>query len=356
MPSVTAEQWLAKLGKGQPIPAVVLVGSDLYLRDLCHARLLEAFIPEAARAWAVTRLSLEDTALSEALQQAQMLPMLSPRQIILVSNLEALARLGDENRERAEKELEAYLAEPAPFTILVLEAVSLDQRTRLSKLLNSAALVVSVELAEGKGDDKREATVKACQRLIPGMAKELKITINDDAAEELAEATNGDLARIRTELEKLAIYAGDGKNITVPDIDALVVSDQKSSVWQLADMLAERRGDRAFQFVDQLIREGEQPVGLIGGMAWMYRKLLEAQTAPRGLNRFAAAGMLKMRPDTAELAINSAQRISRQRLLAGLTALYDADSQLKGGAADHRAVLEFLVAQLTAETPYRRTR
>ncbi len=242
----------------------------------------------------------------------------------------------------------AYLEAPAPFTVLVLEAASLDQRTKLFKLLFSQTLLVSVELAEGKGDEKRKAAIEACQSMIPEIAREAGAVIETGAAADLAEACNGELARVRTELEKLSTYVGPGKRITAREVELLVVADQKSSVWQLADMLAERKPGQAFEFIDRILREGEQPAGLIGGLAWMYRKLIEANGAPRGLNRFAAAGLLKMKPDTAELALRAAQKMPRERLLAGLTALYDADSQLKGGAADHRAVLEFLVAQLTA--------
>jgi DNA polymerase-3 subunit delta len=349
MPVVTHEQLLARAGKGRPVPAIVLLGTDLYLRERCRALLVEACVPEGARPWAVTRLSLEDASLSQALQQAQMQPMLAPRQVIFVSDADALMRLGDEKREAAEKELEQYLASPAPFTVLVLEARALDQRTKLFKLLTSAALVVEVELVPGKkDDDQRAAAIAASKGLIPEMAKELSLVLEPEAIDELAQATNGELARIRMELEKLSIFAGPGQKITAEDVDVLVVSDQKSSVWRLADMLATRRGDQAFAFIDQLLREGEQPAGLIGGMAWMYRKLLEAQEAPRHLNEWGAAGLLKMRPDTARLALASAARFSRARLLEGLEALYDADSQLKGGAADPRAVVEFLVGRLTS--------
>ena len=55
-----------------------------------------------------------------------------------------------------------------------------------------------------------------------------------------------------------------------------------------------------------------------------------------------------MQKKTAEIALASARRMPKQKLLDGLTALYDADSKLKGGAAEPRAILEFLVARLTS--------
>ena len=45
----------------------------------------------------------------------------------------------------------------------------------------------------------------------------------------------------------------------------------------------------------------------------------------------------------------NARKISKPRLLAGLHALRNADDRLKGGGAEQRTVMEFLVAQLTGE-------
>jgi hypothetical protein len=48
------------------------------------------------------------------------------------------------------------------------------------------------------------------------------------------------------------------------------------------------------------------------------------------------------------MAMRHARKIPRQRLVDGLRALYDADSTLKAGSMHDRAVMEFVVAQLTA--------
>jgi hypothetical protein len=53
-----------------------------------------------------------------------------------------------------------------------------------------------------------------------------------------------------------------------------------------------------------------------------------------------------MRPEQAELALHSARKIGKPRLLSGLAALKVADSRLKGGVDDIRAALEFLLVEL----------
>jgi DNA polymerase III delta subunit len=116
-------------------------------------------------------------------------------------------------------------------------------------------------------------------------------------------------------------------------------------------MLATGQRARALVFLDTLLREGEAAPALVGAMAWMYRKLLEAKELGPGASGWQAASRLKMRPPAAEMAVRQAQKIPRRQLVEGLRALYDADSQLKSGLAQERAVMEFLVAKLIGGQP-----
>ena len=351
MPTLTLEKFIKHVTKGKPVPGVLLLGSDAYLRDLCRTRLVEACVPGDARDWGVSRFSAPADSLDRILARAQTLPMLTPRQVVFVEDVEAWQGRGgkadqddsnEEERNSTVKELAAYLDDPAPFTVLVLEAGTLDKRLRLFKTLSEKTLVVLVELGENP-----EERIGPAAALAQEMAREMGVELPGDAAEELSECSNGDLARIRTEISKLATYAAERRRITLADVEALVISAKKYSVWQLADLLATRERSRALEFLDRLLREGEQPAGLVGAMAWMYRKLLEAQELPPHLSGWQAARALSMRADTAELALRQSRKILRAQLLDGLTALYEADSRLKSGAASPRAVMEFLVARLT---------
>jgi DNA polymerase-3 subunit delta len=131
------------------------------------------------------------------------------------------------------------------------------------------------------------------------------------------------------------------------DVSALVVSEKTTTVWELADMLASRQPRMALEFLDRLLREGEEPVRMLGGITWMYRKLIEASEIKGAMNGWQAARALGMSQQQAELAIQSARKISKRRLLAGLQSLRKADDRLKGSGAEPRAVMEFLVAELT---------
>jgi len=336
MSTASPEKLLPRLSQGKPVAAIVLEGTDIYLRELCRARIIEAFVPAEARDWAVLRLSAREVSWDEILGRALTVPMLARHQVLIVENAESVEKLGEKSRDEILKALEGYFESPAPFTVLVIEAGGLDGRQRFAKLLHEKALVVELTIGAGS------APLLAAQ-----MARDLGAEIDREATEELAEMLNGSPARMRIELEKLASYAR-GRRITRVDIETLVVAARRNTVWQLAELLAHRRCDEALAFLETLWRNGEQPAGIVGALAWMYRKLIEARDLPVHTRGYQAARQLGMSPESAETAIRQAHRIAKKDLLAGIVALAEADSQLKSANPDPRATLEFLIARLAS--------
>jgi DNA polymerase-3 subunit delta len=337
MAEVSAEKLVARLTSGKAVPAIVLIGSDAYLSDLCRNHIIEACVPQAARDWAVARIRGDVQGWNEALERVQTMPMLAPRQVIIVEDAQLIEKLGDDSRDEIINALAAYLEAPAPFSVLLIEAAALDGRQKLRKLLAEKALLVELTIGP-----------ESAAGLATQMAKELKIEIDRAAATLLAESLNFEPARIRMEIDKLAAYAFERGRIATADVEALVKEARKNTVWQLADMLATKQRAKALEFFDNLRREGEDPIRMIGALAYRYRKLVEARGLPRTIPRYQAARQLGMGPSDAEAAIRNAHRVPKADLLAGLVALADADSQLKSSNPDPRALLEFLIARLTS--------
>jgi DNA polymerase-3 subunit delta len=343
MARVSLEQFKERLEKGKKIPAILLLGDEPYLRDSCRAALIDKFVPEAARAWAVSRFSAERGDTQAALEQCQTLPMLSNQQVVFLEDAECIESLGDKAREATIENLTAYLKDPAPFTIFVIEAQKLDMRMALGKRLAELTLVVDVCLGEDA-----EQRISAAVSLARVLAKEQGIAFESGAAEDLAEYVSGDLLRLKTEIDKLATYAADRKLIRREDVSAMVISEKSTTIWEVADLLASRQSRKALEFFDRLLRDGEEPIMMVGAMAWMFRKLVEASELRGVTNGWQAARALAMRPEQADIALQAARRIPKDRLLDGLRALQEADSRLKGGARDIRALMEFLVYRLSA--------
>ena len=238
------ERFIERLSAKKAIPGITLLGPEAYLRDLCRSRLIEAYTQEGTRDWSVSHFSADDDSADRVIGQAQSLPMLAPRQVVIWSDIESLEGLGDKARDAALESVEKYLADPAPFTVLVFEAAQLDQRMRIFKVLNDKTLVVTCELLGEPEERESLAALMATE-----MARASGAEIERSAAQLLAESTNADLARMRTEIEKLAVYVGERRKITRQDVAAMVVSEKRYTVWQLSEMLANGDRVRALKFL-----------------------------------------------------------------------------------------------------------
>lgn len=311
--------------------AYCLVGPDSYLRTTRREEIIAATVPPEAREFAVARFSLERTALAEALALAATRPMLSPRQVILLTEAGAV---GEEDVEA----LEAYFHSPAEFTVLVFEADKLDRRTRLWRLLEEHCEVFE---AESPADDR--AAAEAAERF----AREAGLRMNRAAVEDLVDVVGTEHGRLRAEVAKLRAYTGARREATPDDVAAVVSPARKFRVFELADLLAERRRADALTLVRRLLEAGESPIGIVGLLAWLYRQLLLARAAPPGTPAWKLAGQLHAPASRVEALVRQAQRFPPEELRAAFGALLEADVALKSSPPNPAAILETLVVKLT---------
>ena len=221
MPNLSPEKLIEKLAKGKPVGAIVLEGSDPYLRDLCRNKIIESYVPEPMRDWALARISVRGGDWGEIFQRAETMPMLAPCQVVLIDGAETIqgrAKVGDASDEDDEdsgsgddprkdtlKAFADYLEKPAPFTVLVFEVPKLDHRQRLYKILAENALIVELSLGN-----------ESAASLAAQMAKDLGAEIDRPAATLLADILNSEPARIQLEIQKLASYVkGRGRKSVV---------------------------------------------------------------------------------------------------------------------------------------------
>lgn len=335
----TTEQLAARVAQRKPIPVIALIGTDAYLRDLSRKSIVEAFTDPASREWNLSQISVREAGWDDVFDRAQTLPMMSKCQVVIVDDVHSIERLGEESRDRVVKVLTDYLHSPPEFTVLVLQADALDGRQKFARLLYDHENVFTVAL---------EITPESAASLAVQMARELGAELERPAAALLADALNGEPARMRIELEKLASYVGLGSRISSEDVQRLVVAARKNTVWQLADLIAERRRDAALVLLQNLLREGEPPPMIVGALAFRYRVLIEGGGRPTwgyGQRQYTPPGAL---PEMGGTGSRVGRPLSQKELLEGLVALAEADSDLKSSNPDPRATLEFLISRLTS--------
>ncbi len=94
-------------------------------------------------------------------------------------------------------------------------------------------------------------------------AKRLGFRLEPAAARLLAERMGGSSLRLGHELERLALWAGPGGEVSLSDLEAMVADTSEAAVWSLSDALLDRDPEAAVRISDRLLAQGENVTGLV---------------------------------------------------------------------------------------------
>ena len=167
----------------------------------------------------------------------------------------------------------AVLAGSAPG-FLVLEGASLAARSKLRALLERAPDAVTIGCYPQEG--------RALLPVIRETLAAMQVTVDDEAAEWLAGQLGADRGVTRSEIEKLATYAGQGGRV---DIAAARLCVGDLSGLQLEDALfAATAGDvaGADRALELALAEGGTPVGVLRAALGHIHRLARARAAMAG--------------------------------------------------------------------------
>ena len=165
--------------------------------------------------------------------------------------------------------IKAYLEEPSPDNLVIIEAGELGTRSSLRKLCESskqaAALPCYVEDERGMSNLIRDTLSNAGFR------------IEADAIQLLASSIMGDRMRARGEIEKLITYKGEaeGSNlmVTLKDVQASCGDAGAASLDDLIYAVAGGASQNAMRAYDRLISEGVPDIVILRSLQNHFRRL-----------------------------------------------------------------------------------
>jgi DNA polymerase-3 subunit delta len=224
------------------------------------------------------------------------------------------------------KEVAAYLAAPAPATVLALVADELKADAPLAKAVAKAGQVLGYDvpkrrLPEWVGEQFSRAGGKA----------------DKDACRALVETVGDDLDELTSEVEKLATWAA-GETVTVRDVELIAAGRAETSIFSLTDAWGRRDVAGVLRSAEEIMERS--PRARSGELMRIVASLVNHVGRVRRCRRLADEGMrpkdaaprLKMHPFAAEKAFAQAGNFSPDELDAALVRLAELDAAAKGGS------------------------
>jgi DNA polymerase-3 subunit delta len=356
VPAINPDQFLARVAKQPLAPAYLFLGPEGYYRRLCREALVNRALSPEHRAEGFTQVDLEETTVANILDDAKSLSLFASDRVIWISSAElALPRRmsaanDDEDKgDGGESVLASYVKTPTPGTVVVFECsrydFSGDDKPKIERVQKYySAVSVTVEF--------RPLSPESSRHLAQELAREKKLKLGGAELAVLLDACAGDASRLASEIEKLSLFVGDGRAVTMDDVRTMTPNAAQSTIFNLVNALGKRDRAGALRSLDILVREGEYLPLALTFLSSQFRMALAAKEArltsgQQAVAFFTKAGVRIWR-DRAEQVMATASAFGQDHLQRAVAEIYETDKKFRDGYRDDRVVMETLVMKLTA--------
>jgi DNA polymerase-3 subunit delta len=269
---------------------------------------------------AVELLSARDTSGEEASAACNALGLFgSGGRLVIVAEAEAW-------KAPDVKAIAAYLADPAPETVLALTG-DVKPDSALAKAC-----------AKGGGETLvYDVAKRALPRWVAEQFARVGASADEEACRALIEVVGTDLDELATEVDKLATWAA-GEPIGVREVEALAAGRGETPIFALTDAWGRRDVAGVLAACEVLLDRTDRSrrdalARLAGSMASHVTRVRACQSlAAEGLRPRDAAARLKLHPFAAEKAFAQAANFTVEELRDAVVRLAELDFALKGGS------------------------
>src|SRR5215471_324622 len=353
-----SERFVSEVTSRKLRPAYVFLGDEAFFRDHCRQALLEHLVPPDLRDFSLHDLDLAEVSVAEILDRARTPSLMAPFQVFFIRGVKNLYGRGSHEEEF--KAIEQYLNDPNPAAVLIfvadhisipadvrrMEMSDRDRYERIRDTLGEYCGIVELGRVD-ESDGMRWVIEKAGQE---------SVKIDQDAARELVDALGADMMLVSRELEKLILFVGEKKYITLGDVETLVMAAKQRSLYELTDAISAKDKTRALGVLDALLSTSEGDETAIGHLYMLARTfrqmlvILEKNVRDARMIWQVLWQGFRVPPFAAEDIIRQARRYkTRRELTRAIKLVAKADLALRSNPVSKRMVLERLVIDLTAE-------
>src|SRR5271154_3300110 len=353
-----ADRFVSEVQARKLRPAYVFVGDETFFRKRCREAIIEHLVPADMRDFSLFEFDLADTDLAEVLDRARTPSLMAPFQVFFIRGVKSLFGRGSNEEKLAA--IEAYCKAPNPDAVLIfvadhisipadarrMELTDKDRYERIRETMGEYCAIVELARVE-----EGEAV-----RWIGEYCVTREVKIEPDAARELVDALGGDMMMVSNELEKLMLYVGEKKRITLGDVETMVLAAKQRSLYELTDAISSKDRVRALEVLDAILSSGdgeEASIGHIYMLAKTFRQMLvilERNVRDQRMLWAALWQGFRVPPFAADDIIKQARRYkSRRDLTRAIRLVAKADLALRSNPVSKRMVLERLVMDLTTD-------
>lgn len=333
---------IKQIKQGQISPVYLCYGTEKYQIQEFVNLLQDQITDPEQRDFSLASYDLADTPIEMIVEEAEMLPFLVERKLILVRDTSLFGTGKDNGKiEHKVESLMSYISNPAEHSVIVflVQGDKLDERKKVVKAVKAAGPVLSF-MPLG-GNELTGWVIKEVERRGSRIGRE--------AAESLIQTVGVQMAPLAIEVDKLCLYAGKGGMIELNTIEQLVSKTTEQNVFAMVEHIANLRLEQALGIFYELLKQREEPIKIGALIARQFRIMLQVKDLARqSYSQQQIASQLGLHPYAVKIAGEQARKFEAARLKGILSDLAQLDYEMKSGGIDKVLGLELFLLKLGA--------
>jgi DNA polymerase-3 subunit delta len=258
----------------------LVYGEDEYRVTARTKALIDELVPEADRALGLEVVdAAADTvdearkALASCFEALQTMGFFGSQKVVWFRSVSFFTKnvVGQSDTVKAlVDKLAATIKDGLPEgSILVVSAGKVNKSYKIYKACKAAGNVEEFAISAKAWESEKESA-----DFLRSVLRDADLTMSGNVGKFFLEKVGADSRHIVNEIEKLAVYMGDRKDVDAEDIDAVTCSSKTALGWDLVDAVGTRRLPDALKILRQLIFQRESAIGLLMQINGRIRDLL----------------------------------------------------------------------------------
>lgn len=312
------------------LPLYYLFGEDNYSIEITVNAIENAVKPFITSDFDNESFYAENQSFSNIISLASTFPFGSEKKLIIFKQVEKV---------KDKKELASYAKSPADFTTLVCihEGTISNSDTEPFKTLAAQGFLYEAKELKGKS---------LIEWLISNVEKNGK-AISYDNAQLLTDISGENRNMLEAQLEKIFLYIGESKEITIDSIRGLSTSLKQYTIFDLQNAIGKKNKSASLKVLYNLLKNGMEPIQIVAMLNKYFTGLARlTELTASNTNEFQIARILGTHPYYLKDYRNARGLYSDIHLTNAFSALFKADLAIKTTSLDDYTLLSVLIAEI----------
>ncbi|PRR83940.1 DNA polymerase III subunit delta [Clostridium vincentii] len=278
------------------------------------------------------------TSKDDIMNACETMPFMGEKKVVLVYRANFLRDKSDSSSTKVFKEMKEYLKDIPEHTVLIMYYLFQDKREtpKKNKKLMSLDKILTIVHFDKLKKDKLIGKVQ-------DIFNEKGKSIGKVELRFFCERVQNNFNVIKREIDKLIDYT-NGRDIKKQDIEKLIPSKSEDDIFDLVDLISQKKIDKAIDILDELLFKADQHMLIITAIESQFKKLYEIKVGMmEGKRVDYFVSELRIPAFVCEKLMNLSSKFSLRQLEGLVRLCVRTERMLKSSGTDKTMELELML-------------